>query len=87
MKKFQVIKGTKIKSHSIRNSFRAEVWGNSDRSEKGLIMSNEICNCNSIKTTNIYLGIREKEIMVKKPIRLTTRGCFKFISLNELLSD
>jgi len=64
MKKYEVVKDTtKIKSHSIRKSFGRRVWENSERSEKGLIMLNEIFNHSSIKTTKIYLGIREKEIM------------------------
>ncbi len=64
VKKYQVVKDTtKIKSHSIRKSFGRRVWENSERSEKGLIMLNEIFNHSSIKTTKIYLGIREKEIM------------------------
>jgi integrase len=63
MKKYEVVKDTtKIKSHSIRKSFGRRVWENSEKSEKGLIMLNEIFNHTSIKTTKIYLGIREKEI-------------------------
>ncbi|MCX6303976.1 MAG: tyrosine-type recombinase/integrase [Bacteroidetes bacterium] len=63
MKKYEVVKDTtKIKSHSIRKSFGRRVWENSERSEKGLIMLNEIFNHTSIKTTKIYLGIREKEL-------------------------
>jgi integrase len=64
VKKYQVVKEpTKIKSHSIRKSFGRRVWENSERSEKGLIMLNDILNHSSIKTTKIYLGIREVEIM------------------------
>jgi integrase len=64
MKKYQVVKdSSKIKSHSIRKSFGRRVWENSERSERGLIMLNEIFNHTSIKTTKVYLGIREKEIM------------------------
>jgi len=64
MKKYDVVKEpSKIKSHSIRKSFGRRVWENSERSEKGLIMLNEIFNHTSIQTTKIYLGIREKEIM------------------------
>jgi integrase len=63
IKKYQVVKdSSKIKSHSIRKSFGRRVWENSERSEKGLIMLNEIFNHTSIKTTKIYLGIREKEL-------------------------
>jgi len=63
MIKYEVVKDTsKIKSHSIRKSFGRRVWENNERSERGLIMLNEILNHSSIKTTKIYLGIRDKEI-------------------------
>ena len=63
VKRYEVVKdSTKIKSHSIRKSFGRRVWENSERSEKGLIMLNEIFNHSSIRTTKIYIGIREKEI-------------------------
>ena len=45
-----------------RKSFGRRVWENNERSERGLIMLNEILNHTSIKTTKIYLGIRDKEI-------------------------
>lgn len=64
VKKYEVVKdSSKIKTHSIRKSFGRRVWENSEKSEKGLIMLNEIFNHTSIKTTKIYLGIREKEMM------------------------
>ena len=63
MKKYEVVKDTtKIKSHSIRKSFGRRVWENSEKSEKGLIMLNEIFNHTSIKTTRIYLGITQQEV-------------------------
>lgn len=62
VKRYEVVDPTKIKSHSIRKSFGRRVWENSERSERGLIMLNEIFNHSSIRTTKIYLGIREKEI-------------------------
>jgi integrase len=63
MKRYEVVKdSSKIKSHSIRKSFGRRVWENSERSEKGLIMLNEIFNHTSIKTTKVYLGIREREL-------------------------
>jgi integrase len=63
MKKYQVVKDTqKIKSHSLRKSFGRRIWENSGRSERGLIMLNEIFNHSNIRTTKIYLGIREKEL-------------------------
>jgi integrase len=64
VRKYEVVKdSSKIKTHSIRKSFGRRVWENSEKSEKGLIMLNEIFNHTSIKTTKIYLGIREKEMM------------------------
>lgn len=63
MKRYQVVKDTqKIKSHSLRKSFGRRIWENSGRSERGLIMLNEIFNHSNIRTTKIYLGIREKEL-------------------------
>ena len=69
MKKYEVVKNIKgVKSHSLRKSFGRRVWENNEKSEKGLIMLNEIFDHSSIKTTKIYLGIREKEIIVEKPV-------------------
>ena len=63
VKKYSVCKDVqKIKSHSLRKSFGRRVWENSGRSERGLIMLNEIFNHSNIRTTKIYLGIREKEL-------------------------
>jgi len=53
---------TKIKSHSLRKSFGRRVFENNDNSEKALILLSEMFNHASIKTTKIYLGIREKEM-------------------------
>ena len=53
---------TKIKSHSLRKSFGRRVFENNDNSEKSLILLSEMFNHGSIKTTKIYLGIREKEM-------------------------
>ena len=53
---------TKIKSHSLRKSFGRRVFENNDNSERALILLSEMFNHTSIKTTKIYLGIREKEI-------------------------
>jgi integrase len=62
-KRYGVVKDIqKIKSHSLRKSFGRRVWENSGRSERGLIMLNEIFNHSNIRTTKIYLGIREKEL-------------------------
>jgi len=53
---------TKIKSHSLRKSFGRRVFENNDNSERALILLSEMFNHTSIKTTKIYLGIREKEM-------------------------
>ena len=63
VKKYQVVKdSSRVKSHSIRKSFGRRVFENNDSNEKSLILLNEIFNHSSIKTTKIYLGIRDKEI-------------------------
>jgi len=51
-----------IKSHSLRKSFGRRVFENNDNSEKALILLSEMFNHTSIKTTKVYLGIREKEM-------------------------
>lgn len=62
--KYQTVKDpTKVKSHSIRKSFGRRVWEQDNRSERGLLLLNEVFNHSSIKTTKIYLGIREKELL------------------------
>lgn len=62
--KYQTVKDpSRVKTHSIRKSFGRRVWEQDNRSERGLLMLNEIFNHSSIRTTKIYLGIREKEIL------------------------
>jgi integrase len=53
---------TAIKSHSLRKSFGRRVFENNDNSEKALILLSDILNHSSVKTTKVYLGIRDKEI-------------------------
>lgn len=53
---------SKIKSHSLRKSFGRRVFESNDNSEKSLILLSECLNHVSIKTTRVYLGLREKEI-------------------------
>jgi len=53
---------TNIKSHSLRKSFGRRVFENNDSSERSLILLSEMFNHTSIKTTKVYLGIREKEM-------------------------
>ena len=52
----------KIKSHSLRKSFGRRVFENNDNSDRSLILLSEMFNHSNIKTTKIYLGIREQEI-------------------------
>lgn len=52
----------RIKSHSMRKSFGRRVFENNDNSDKSLILLSEMFNHSNIKTTKVYLGIREKEI-------------------------
>lgn len=52
----------RIKSHSLRKSFGRRVFENNDNSDRSLILLSEMFNHSNIKTTKIYLGIREKEI-------------------------
>jgi integrase len=61
--KYKITKDpTSIKSHSLRKSFGRRVFENNDNSELALILLSDILNHSSIKTTKLYLGIREKEI-------------------------
>jgi integrase len=53
---------TNFKSHSLRKSFGRRVFENNDNSERPLILLSEMFNHTSIKTTKIYLGIRDKEM-------------------------
>jgi len=51
-----------IKSHTLRKSFGRRVFENNDNSERSLILLSEMFNHSNIKTTKVYLGIRDKEI-------------------------
>lgn len=65
VRKYGVVKESSVKgvkSHSLRKSFGRRVWENNEKSERGLILLNEIFNHSSIKMTVTYLGIREREI-------------------------
>jgi len=63
VEKYNVVKDSNmIKSHSLRKSFGRRIWENNDNSERSLIILSEMFNHSTIKTTKIYLGIREKEI-------------------------
>lgn len=53
---------SKFKSHSFRKSFGRHVAERNNYSSKSLILLSELMNHSSIKTTKIYLGIRENEI-------------------------
>lgn len=61
--KYRIAKDpTTIKSHSLRKSFGRRVFENNDNSEKALILLSDILNHSNVKTTKLYLGIREQEI-------------------------
>jgi len=63
MEQYNVVKNpSMIKSHSLRKSFGRRVFENNDNSERSLILLSEILNHSNIKTTKVYLGIRDKEI-------------------------
>ena len=63
MERYKVVKNPlMIKSHSLRKSFGRRVFENNDNSERSLILLSEIFNHSNIKTTKVYLGIRDKEI-------------------------
>ena len=61
--KYKVVKDASgIKSHSLRKSFGRRVFENNDNSERALILLSDILNHSSIRTTKVYLGIRDREI-------------------------
>lgn len=49
-------------SHSFRKIMGRRTWSKSGYSEKSLLLLSELFNHSSIKTTKIYLGIKEEEI-------------------------
>jgi len=55
------VKGN-FSTHSLRKSFGRHVWEVNGESDKSLVILSEILNHQSIATTKIYLGIRDKEI-------------------------
>lgn len=57
-----VEKGLNISSHTLRKSFGRRVWKLNKETEASLIVLGEVFNHSSIKTTKIYLGIRQEEI-------------------------
>lgn len=59
-KKYDV-KGN-FSTHSLRKTFGRHVWEINGESDKSLVILSEILNHQSIATTKIYLGIRDKEI-------------------------
>jgi integrase len=60
---YKVVKDpSTIKSHSFRKSFGRRIFENNDNSEKSLILLGEMFNHSNIRTTKVYLGIRDKEI-------------------------
>jgi len=55
-------KSLNTSSHSLRKSFARRVFSNNNESEKSLIYLSEILNHTSVKTTRIYLGLRQEQI-------------------------
>ena len=53
----------KFKSHSFRKSFGRHVVEQNNYSSKSLLLLSELMNHHSVKTTKIYLGLREQEIL------------------------
>lgn len=51
-----------LKWNDILDKDLLEVSENNDNSDKSLILLSEMFNHSNIKTTKVYLGIREKEI-------------------------
>ncbi len=51
-----------ISSHLFRKTLARHVWALNNYSEKSLLLLGELFNHSSIKTTKIYLGIKEEEI-------------------------
>lgn len=51
-----------VSTHTFRKTLGRRVWENNDGSERSLILLSELFNHSSVKTTKIYLGIREEEI-------------------------
>jgi len=51
-----------VSTHTFRKTLGRRVWENNDGSERSLILLGELFNHSSVKTTKIYLGIREEEI-------------------------
>ncbi len=49
-------------SHFMRKSLGRQVWSKNNYSEQALILLSQLFNHSSIKTTRIYLGIRDEEI-------------------------
>jgi len=57
-----VSKGLNVSTHTLRKSFGRRVYKMNNETEASLITLSEIFNHTSIKTTKIYLGIRQEEI-------------------------
>jgi len=49
-------------SHFMRKSLGRQVWTKNNYSEQALILLSQLFNHSSVKTTRIYLGIRDEEI-------------------------
>jgi integrase len=57
-----VKKGLNISSHTLRKTFGRRVYSNNGETESSLVMLMDLFNHASIKTTKIYLGVRQEEL-------------------------
>jgi integrase len=54
--------GLNISTHTLRKSFGRRVYKNNNETEGSLIYLSELFNHSDLKTTRIYLGIRQEEL-------------------------
>jgi integrase len=62
--KYQLGDPAKIKSHSLRKSFGRRFFEANGESEKALILLSDVFGHSNIKTTRIYLGLKEIEFSI-----------------------
>jgi len=60
-KKYKIDIGN-FSTHTFRKTFGRYIWEKDGRSDRALIMLNEILNHSNIQTTKRYIGIRQEEI-------------------------
>lgn len=57
-----VNKGLNISTHTLRKSFGRRVYKNNNETEASLIYLSELFNHSDLRTTRVYLGIRQEEL-------------------------